>query len=335
MRRGWILALLSLALLLASLLSLALGPAHLSLGEVWDALLGGQGEGADVDEGARQIVRLVRAPRTAAAALTGGALALSGATLQALLRNPLAEPYILGLSGGAALGAVLAIVGGLAASSPWTLPAAAFVGAVAAIILVLRVAATPAAGFDPRVLILGGVVVAAFFNAAIMLVLSLARGEALRSAIFWTMGSFGAASWLGVGLLTLYVVPAGALLWARSRALDLLVLGEDTASYLGANVKSARLFAYAVASLLAAASVAVAGVIGFVGLVVPHAIRMLWGSGHRFLFPAVFLLGAAFLVLSDVAARILIEPSEIPVGVVTAFVGVPVFILLLRREVTR
>lgn len=200
---------------------------------------------------------------------------------------------------------------------------------------VLRVASAGPTAFDPRVLILAGVVLGAFFNAAIMLLLTFAQAEALRSAIFWTMGSFGTASWQGAGLLAVYVVPAALFLWSRSRALDLLVLGDDTAAYLGINVKTAKLASYVLASLLAAASVAVAGIIGFVGLVIPHATRMLWGSDHKFLLPAAFLLGAAFLVGADVAARILVQPSELPVGVVTAFVGVPVFVLLLRREARR
>lgn len=329
--RAAVLAALALSAAAACLLSLILGPADLSPAQVWAALRGAPG----ADSAALQIVRQVRAPRTLTAAVTGGALALSGATLQALLRNPLAEPYILGLSGGAALGVVLAIVAGFAQASPAALPAAAFIGALVAVLLVLRVATSPVSGFDPRVLILAGVVVGVFFNAAIMLVLSFATGEALRSAVFWTMGSFGTASWRGVGLLALYTFPASLLLWALSRDLDLLVLGEDTAAYLGTNIRSAKLLAYILASLLAAAGVAVAGVIGFVGLLVPHAVRLLWSSGHRFLLPAGFLLGAAFLVLADVAARVVIEPSEIPVGVVTAFVGVPAFVWLLRREVIR
>lgn len=329
-RRLAVLAALALLLLLACLLSLALGPAHLSVGDVWAAL---RGAPDSADLAARQIVLHVRAPRTVVAAVTGGALALSGATLQALLRNPLAEPYILGLSGGAALGVVGAIVLGLTQASVWTLPAAAFTGAALAVLLVLQIASSASTGFEPRVLILGGVVIGVFFNAAIMLLLSFASGEALRSAIFWTMGSFGTASWQGAALLAVPALPASLLLWARARDLDLLVLGEDTAAYLGTEVKSAKLLAYVLASLLAAAGVAVAGVIGFVGLVVPHAVRLLWGSAHRFLLPAAFLLGAAFLVLADVAARVVLEPSEIPVGVVTAFVGVPVFVWLLRRAV--
>ncbi|MGH7545288.1 MAG: FecCD family ABC transporter permease, partial [Gemmatimonadota bacterium] len=254
-------------------------------------------------------------------------------TLQALLRNPLAEPYILGLSGGAALGVVTAIVLGLTEASAWILPIAAFTGAACAVLLVLRIASSASTGFEPRVLILGGVVLGVFFNAAIMLLLSVASGEALRSAIFWTMGSFGTASWQDVALLAAPALPASLLLWARARDLDLLVLGEDTAAYLGTKVRSAKLLAFGLASLLAAAGVAIAGVIGFVGLVVPHAARILWGSAHRFLLPAAFLLGAAFLVLADVAARLVRQPSEIPVGVVTAFVGVPVFVWLLRRAV--
>ena len=319
------LALLALALLAALLVAARLGSVPLTAAEIARAA---RGIG---DPGTVAIVRDLRLPRSVQAALVGAALAASGATFQALLRNPLAEPYILGVSGGSAVGAVLAIVFGLAAAV-WAVPVAAFAGALVAIALVLRIAASVGRALDTRILLLSGVVVGAFFNACILLALTSADTDSFRSAIFWIMGSFSGATWRGSGILALYLVPALGVLLALARPLDLLSIGEETAAYLGAPVERVKLVAYGTASLLAAASVAVSGVIGFVGLVVPHVVRMLWGGGHRFLIPASALLGAAFLVLADALARTVAAPTELPVGVVTAFVGVPFFVWLLRRK---
>jgi iron complex transport system permease protein len=276
------------------------------------------------------IVQELRLPRSVQAALVGAALAASGATFQALLRNPLAEPYILGVSGGAAVGAVLAIVLGLTGTA-WVLPLAAFGGALVAITLVLRIAASVGPALDTRVLLLAGVVVGAFFNACILLALTFADAETFRSAIFWMMGSFSGATWRGSGVLLLYLGPGLLVLLALARPLNLLAIGEETAAHLGTPVERTKRLAYGTASLLAAAAVAVSGMIGFVGLIVPHVIRLLWGSDHRFLIPASALLGASFLVLTDALARTATAPVELPVGVVTAFVGVPFFLWLLLR----
>lgn len=318
-----LLALLTGAALVASI---ALGAAGLSLREVVDALLGGG------DEAARAIVVQLRLPRAALAALVGAALALSGAVFQALLRNPLAEPYVLGVSGGAAVGAVSAVVLGWAARAPWALPLAAFAGAACAIVLVFRIAAAVGRALDTRVLLLAGVVVGAFFNAIILLLLTFADVEAFRSAIFWMMGSLSGASWPAALLLAAYFFPAAAALLALARPLNLLALGEETALYLGTRVERIKWIAYLVASLLVAASVAVSGVIGFIGLIIPHAVRLVWGSDHRLLLPASLLAGAAFLLAADTLARTVAAPAELPVGVVTALVGVPVFVLLLTRR---
>ncbi|HEX2203015.1 MAG TPA: iron ABC transporter permease [Longimicrobium sp.] len=309
----------------ALLVGVRLGAVSLSVGEIVDALRG-RGDPATVS-----IVRHLRLPRSLLAALVGGALAASGATFQALLRNPLAEPYILGVSGGAAVGAVTAIVLGAGAAG-WSVPVAAFAGAVAAIALVFRIAVSVGRALDTRILLLAGVVVGAFFNACILLVLTFADAESFRAAMFWIMGSFGGATWPGVGRVALYTAPALALLFSLARPLNLLAVGEDTAAYLGARVERTKWIAYGTASLLTAAGVAASGVIGFVGLVVPHVVRLLWGSDHRFLLPASVLLGAAFLVLADALARTIAAPTELPIGVVTAFVGVPFFVWLLRRR---
>jgi iron complex transport system permease protein len=319
--------LLLLAALLAAslLLAVRLGAVPLGVRAIVDAAVG-RGDPAAI-----AIVRDLRLPRSVQAALVGAALAASGAAFQALLRNPLAEPYILGVSGGAAVGAVCAIVLGLAAHV-WAVPLAAFLGALVAIALVLRISVSIGSTLDTRVLLLGGVVIGAFFNACILLALTFADTESFRSAIFWMMGSFSGATWRGSGVLALYLVPALLVLLALARPLNLLAIGEETAAYLGVSVERVKYLAYATASLLTAAAVAVAGVIGFVGLVVPHVVRFIWGSDYRFLIPASALLGAAFLVLADAVARTAAAPTELPMGAVTALVGVPFFLWLLRRR---
>lgn len=325
----WGAACLALALVAAGILvGVSVGPSAVGPAEVWRVLVGGS---AELE---RAIVVDVRLPRVATAVLTGAALGVSGALFQALLRNPLAEPYLLGVSSGAALGAVLALVLGGNRLGAATLPVAALAGGLLAIAVVFRVARV-ADRLDTRVLILAGVVVAAFFSAGVMLVLTFAPPEATRSALLWTMGSLDGASWTAVAALAGYSVPATVLAWGLARHLDALALGEETAAILGTEVERIKRIAYFVASLLAAAAVSVAGVIGFVGLVVPHAVRILRGSGHRSLVPLSFLGGGALLVLADALARTAAAPREIPVGVVTAFVGVPFFLVLLRRSARR
>lgn len=309
----------------ALLLSVRLGAVRLGLREVLDALRGA-GDPTTV-----AIVQRLRVPRSLLAALVGGALAASGAVFQALLRNPLAEPYVLGVSGGAAVGAVAAIVFGAGASSAGV-GLAAFAGAAIAIVVVLRMAASVGPTLDTRILLLSGVVAGAFFNACILLVLTFADTESFRSALFWMMGSFSGATWREIGLLTVLAGPALAVLFALARPLNLLAVGEETAQYLGVRTERVKLAAYGTASLLTASAVAVSGVIGFVGLVIPHIVRMTWGADHRFLIPASVLLGATFLVLADSLARTVAAPTELPIGVVTAFVGVPFFLWILRRR---
>lgn len=314
-----------LAVVVAALLiAIGAGAASIPLADVVRTLFGGG------DATTRAIVLDLRLPRAALALVAGGALAVSGAVFQALLRNPLAEPYVLGVSGGAAVGAIGAIVLGSVAFTA-AIPIAALAGALAAVLLVYRIAAGVGGALDTRVLLLAGVVVGAFCNALILLLLTLADVESFRSAIFWMMGSLAAARWSGTTMLALYTLPGVVVLLALARPLNLLTLGEETASYLGTRTERVKLVAYTVASLLVAATVAVCGVIGFIGLIVPHALRLLWGSDHRLLLPGSFLGGGAFLLLADTAARTLAAPAELPVGVVTALIGVPLFMLLLVR----
>lgn len=319
--------LLSSALLVgAILLSVGVGSSGLSPGEVLSTLFGG---GTPTSEA---IVLRLRLPRSLLAGGVGAGLALSGAVFQALLRNPLAEPYVLGISGGAAVGAVSAIVLGWTRLGVWILPAVAYVGALATIVLVLRIASAVGPGLNTRVLILAGVVVGAFFNAVILLLLSTADVQSFRSAIFWMMGRFSGASWSSVWSLFAFLIPCSAVLVALARPLNLLAVGEETAGHLGVRVESVRRLAYLVTSLLVAAAVAVSGVIGFVGLIVPHGVRLLTGSDHRLLLPTCLLGGGAFLVFADTLARTINAPAELPTGVVTALVGVPMFVVLLLRR---
>lgn len=312
--------------LAAILLGIRYGAVDLSLAQVLDGALG---RGAESD---RIIVRELRMPRALMAILVGGGLALSGAVFQALLRNPLAEPYILGVSGGAAAGAVLVLALGLVAAASWALPAAAFGGALVAVALVFGVAASADRRLDVRVLLLAGVVVGAFFSACIALTLALSDAPTVRSAILWMMGSLSGATWRTVGVVAAYTLPAALLILGLARPLNAMAIGEETASYLGTEVERVKRVAYAVASLIAAAGVGFTGVIGFVGLIIPHGVRLVVGSDHRTLLPLSFLAGAAFLTLADLLARTVLAPTEIPIGVITAFVGVPFFLVLLRRS---
>jgi len=316
------------ALPLAVLLAVRFGPEPMTTGEVIQGLAG-RGSETTV-----YIIRELRLPRALLSIIVGGGLALAGATFQALLRNPLAEPYILGISGGAAAGAVAVISLGLATASTWLLPFAAFGGALVAIFLAFRVAAAADRRLDVRVLLLAGVVVGAFFTAVLAFLLAISEATEVQDAVWWMMGDLSGATWRKVVLAAVYTLPAAGVLLGLSRALNVMAIGEETALYLGVHAERVKRLAFGVGSFVTAAGVAVAGVIGFVGLIVPHAIRILVGSDHRWLLPLSFLGGAVFLTLADLAAQLVLAPSVIPVGVVTAFVGVPIFLVLLRRSLT-
>lgn len=306
---------------------LRFGTVPLTTPEVVAVLMG---RGAEIPT---RIILDIRLPRVVLGLIVGGGLAVAGATFQALLRNPLAEPYILGVSGGASVGAVIALVTGISVAGSWALPLAAFAGALLAIVLVFGVAGSTGRGLDVRVLLLSGVVVAAFFGACIALILALSPARAIQSAIIWMMGSLASAEWRSASLAATYTIPAVLVLMFQARALNLMAVGEETAAYLGTDVERVKRVSLVIAALITAAGVAVAGVIGFVGLVVPHAVRMLSGSDHRFLLPLSFVAGGVFLSWADLIARVIMPPVEVPIGVVTAFVGVPFFLLLLRRSV--
>ncbi len=319
--RHWFL--LVAAVLLAAALGVAGGAVPMPLGDVLAALLGGG------DETQRAIVQNLRLPRVALGLTVGAGLAVSGTALQTTLRNPLAEPYLLGVSGGAAAGAVLAVTLGIASAA--VLPLAAFAGAVLAVLVVLLVARAVAGHADPRVLLMAGVVVGAFCTALIMVALATAPENTVRGALWWMMGSLGDAQWRGLRWVALYVLLGIALLVVWARDVDVLALGEDAAASLGLPVERVTRRIYFASSLLAAATVAGAGLIGFVGLIVPAIARALGARNTRQAILASALAGAALVVLADLLARTVLRPAELPLGAVTALIGVPFFLWRLRR----
>jgi iron complex transport system permease protein len=290
------------------------------------------GDLAVSEETRRFVVREIRLPRALFAALVGGALSVSGAAFQALLRNPLASPYILGVSGGGSLGAVLAIVAGLPALAPGVpvLPLTAFGGCLAAIALI-HAAARRRGHLLAQDLLLAGVVANSFFLAALSVLQFLATPHQAAQILHWTLGAVRTER-VPVAAASL-LVAAGLLLLLRDGvALNLLSVGDETAALLGVDVEAVRRRAFVAASLLTGTAVAVSGPIGFVGLFVPHGVRRVLGPDHRVLLPASFLAGAAFLVLADTAARTAFGATELPVGVLTAVVGAPAFVVLLARR---
>jgi len=323
-RSGAVFAALLAVLAGAVLLSASTGPVRIPLERYLDILLRG---GADTS--ARVLLSL-RLPRALLGVLVGGALSSSGVAFQALLRNPLADPYILGVSGGAAVGALSVALFLPTDASPF-LPLFAFAGAALSALAVFLLARRRG-GVSPERLILMGVVVGAFLNAVIMLMVTLSPPGKIPGALYWLMGDLGLATPGRVGTLLPYVAAGAAVLFALSRGLDLMLLGDHAAFQTGLSVERVKTATYLTASLLAGSVVAVSGLIGFVGLIVPHGARVLVGSGHRKLLPAAFLMGSAFLVLSDVIARTASPSGELPVGAVTALAGAPFFLYLLRRN---
>lgn len=315
--------LLAAALVVAALLGVAIGTITIPLPAVLDALRGVGG-----DQVSSVVIRTLRLPRVLLAMLVGAGLAMSGAALQGTMRNPLAEPYLLGVSGGAAVGAVVAYSMGFGAT---ILPIAAFAGAVVAVIVAFLVAHAAGARGDPRVMLMAGVVVGAFANALIMLVLANAEASTVRNALWWMMGSVSESSWSQVGVLAVYVAIGGAILLVVGPQMDVLALGEDAAAGLGLDVDRAIRRVFLVAALIAAATVAAAGLVGFVGLIVPHIMRAMGLRRHRALLIGCALAGATLVVLADLLGRIIRPPGELPLGAVTALIGVPFFLVKLRR----
>jgi len=312
------------ALLAASLVAIAVGTVSIPISALWDAL---RHVGQTIPI---MVVWTLRIPRVTLAILVGAGLGMSGAALQGTMRNPLAEPYLLGVSGGAAVGAVLGLMFGLGAAF---LPLAAFAGAIVAVLAAFFVAHAAGARGDPRVLLMAGVVVGAFANAAIMVVLANAEPNTVRNALWWMMGSVGDATWAQIAILAGYVLAGGGALLVVGRQIDVLALGEDAAAGLGLDVDAAIRRVFFIASLLAAATVSAAGLVGFVGVVVPHLVRAAGVRRHRALLVGSAITGATLVVLADLLGRVLRPPSELPLGAVTALIGVPFFLAKLRRLV--
>lgn len=325
-RAAWVIWSLT-AVLGAGLLSLAVGPAWLSPLEVVRALLGSE------TEISRNIVLEIRLPRAVLGMLVGAALGVSGAAMQGLFRNPMADPYLVGISPGAALGAIVAIVSGLSVSflGVSTVPLAAFCGGMGAALAVVALARR-GGRFPVADLLLVGIAVGAFAAAVYSFLLLTLSGEEISGVLFWLLGSLAPADWERVAAALPYLVLATAGLLLLSRELDVFSLGEEEAGYLGLRVERLKILVVAAVALAASAAVAVSGVIGFVGLIVPHIARLVVGPRHALLIPVSGLWGAAFLVLADTAARTVMPSSEIPVGVVTSLCGAPFFLYLLRRS---
>lgn len=328
----WVIGVVTLAG--SAAVAITLGPAGLSVGEVASIVVGHLGgTAADVTPIRDGIVWDLRLPRTLLAALCGAGLGLCGAIMQSLLRNPLADPFVLGISSGASTGAVLIVILGVG-SGVIGLSSAAFIGAVISFALVLLLA--HAAGGTPDRVILAGVAATQLFSALTsFIVITSADPEQTRGVMFWLLGSLGGADWLDVALCAAVVAVGLVVCLTHSRALDAFAFGEDAASSLGVNVWRVRVTLLLATALMTAVIVSVAGAIGFVGLVLPHAARALVGPSHRRLLPASALIGSIFLVWVDAVARTAIAPQELPAGVVTALVGVPAFAVILWRRKAR
>lgn len=317
-------------LLGAIILATAIGSVSLPLGEVVRALasrLAGASAGGPTDT----IIWQIRVPRVLTAAIVGGALGTAGAVFQGLLRNPMADPYIIGTSGGAALGATVALMVPIQVSlfGFTFVSVAAFVGALGAVLLVYNVARV-----GPRVpvttLLLTGFALSSIL-AAIMSFLMFISNNALRRIILWTMGGLSGAGWLQLAVAIPAIVIALGLTYTLAPDLNAFLLGDEQAASLGVHVERRKLTLLGLGSWLTAAAVSVSGLVGFVGLVVPHVVRLVLGPDHRLLLPASTLVGGVFLVLADLLARSLMSPAELPVGIITALVGGPFFIYLLRK----
>ena len=318
-------------LIAAALLGLATGPAAISPTDVAAALVG-----RARSELAATVVLELRLPRVLLAALAGGGLAVAGTAFQALTRNPLADPAVLGVAGGASFGAVLGQLWGLEGSLAATigLSVAAFAGALVAASTVYLIASS-GGGLPVQTLLLAGVITGLFFSALITLVVSLVDFARLGGILHWLMGSLGTVGYRAVAVTAIGAAGGAAMVYAQARALNLLALGEESALQLGVDAERVKRTVFVAASLLTGVIVAQTGPIGFVGLIVPHGVRLVVGADNRLLLPVAAGAGAMFLVLADTLARLVVQPAELPVGVVTAFCGAPFFVYLLRSRLGR
>ncbi|MEE9566418.1 MAG: iron ABC transporter permease [Desulfobacteria bacterium] len=315
---------LSILFVLVLVMSILLGTAQIPFSDFYDILTGRLSNGA-----AYSIVVQIRLPRILMAAFVGGALSICGVVMQSILRNPLAEPFVLGLSGGAAVGSILFILLGLSITGGGFL--FSFAGAMITLFVVL-VLSKRKSGFSTTRIILTGVIVNAFFTAFIMFVITTTSDELLHSILFWLYGDLSGSAYVNVGILAIILVLSFSTIYIFARHLNILGVNEELGYQLGIEVERVKYMLLILVSILTAFAVSLSGIIGFVGLIVPHLMRMAFGSDHRLLLPASLVFGGVFVMLADTAARMIISPSELPVGVITAFLGAPFFLMLMFRD---
>lgn len=320
-RTLFVAALMSLILVAVTVVSLLMGTSSIE----WRALFSGTGSH---DSGPWTILWEYRLPRTLLAILAGAGLASAGVVFQGVLRNPLADPYLIGIASGGALGAVVSIVIG-GEARPLGTPVCSFIGGLAAVGMVYGLATVRRGPAYVNTVILAGVIVGALMNALLLLVISVSGSHEMQRILFWLMGDLSMADYPKTALAGAMVVLGWALIYLNANRLNLLTAGDDTAASLGLNVQATRTLFMAVAAMMTGIVVSVAGTIGFVGLVVPHAMRLMFGPDHRVLLPAALLGGGAFLAAADCIARVVAYPVELPVGVITALTGAPFFLYLL------
>jgi len=315
---------LAVALLATMFIGLSTGSSGNSFQAVWASLFG-----STEDTVLSTIIWRIRMPRVIMAALVGATLSLGGLVFQALLRNPLAEPYILGISGGSAIGAILGILMGLSRFPGVSLTA--FTGSILTLLLILGISSGQSI-LKKNAVLLSGVMVNAFCSAVIMFLVSLTRDAKLHNIIFWLMGDLSMGTMEQTGMLVLLLFPCFLIIFWLSNTMNLLLMGREMAQSMGVNIKAVTLTLLILTSFMVSATVSQCGLIGFVGLVIPHLFRLLLGPDHRILVPACILGGGAYMVICDILARILPEQGEMPAGVITAMIGAPLFIYLLKRS---
>jgi len=321
-------------LLVALVVGLAIGPVQIGPGAILEAALSHVPllhVHTSLDAVNRAVLWQLRAPRVVLAALVGGMLAIAGSAYQGSFRNPLADPYLLGVAAGAGLGATIAIADGSAGTKSAVVPIAAFAGATAAVVLTYILGSSAGGRRTTGALILAGVTVTSFMT-AVQTFVQQEHTNSLRDVFTWLLGGFSTATWHDVALAAPYIVVSAGVLVLHRRVLDVLSLGDEEAASLGVDVGRTRLVIVTAATVGTAAAVSVSGLIGFVGIIVPHTVRLLVSTSYRAVVPLSFVLGAGFVVLTDVLARSVLSPSELPIGVVTAFFGAPLFAIVLRTS---
>ncbi|PYI57510.1 FecCD family ABC transporter permease [Paenibacillus flagellatus] len=327
-----------LLLLVSVVVSLSLGSAHIPIPHVWRILLHrvplvGDGIPVTWPESSEQIIMKVRLPRIVLGVLIGASLSVAGAGFQGVLRNPLADPYTLGVASGASVGAAFLILFGLqyVVFGMWTIPIVAFMTGLVTLWIVFRLAGVQGR-FRTETVILSGTVVSAFLSAIVSFMVSLSANKVVNEIIFWLMGSLALRGWPYTTVVLPYLAVGAVVLVAYGRSLNLFALGERHAAHLGVKVDRTKRIVLIVSTILTAAAVSVCGVIGFVGLITPHLVRMMVGPDYRLLVPLSLLFGGIYVLWADTLARMVLSPTEIPLGVVTAFLGAPFFAYLLSRQ---